>query len=157
MVDLETGAVKWSRSAWQLTHFPPSGRYVLGFQHLCVQEEPDIGDVVGVFEAATGTLVRQVMLPQTTIEEGAWESDDAVVLVGEDRAGGQAILTGWTDRSPEPHPSPRTAASGWARRAEGARLCDDCNLTPPRRVLVANVRRSDGSDARAPDGDDRCG
>lgn len=92
MVDLDTGELKWSTRAWQLTHFSPSGRYVLGFQHLGVQEEPDIGDVVGVFDAATGKLVMHVELPQTTIEEGAWESDDAVVLVGEERAGEQAIL-----------------------------------------------------------------
>jgi hypothetical protein len=88
VVDLATGSVQWGVRAWHLSHFSPSGRYVIGTQQVGVQQEPEVGDVIGVFEAATGKLVMRVVLPQTTIESvPGWERNDAVVLVGQDRAG----------------------------------------------------------------------
>jgi RNA polymerase sigma factor (sigma-70 family) len=89
---LSTGAVQW-RAPGTLGHFSASGRYVVSVQSVGVQTVEGVGDVVGIWDAATGRRVTRVVLPDLTIVGGtAWEGDDAVLVVAEDRRHQQAIV-----------------------------------------------------------------
>jgi RNA polymerase sigma factor (sigma-70 family) len=89
---LSTGAVQW-RAPGTLGHFSASGRYVVSVLSVGVQTVEGVGDVVGIWDAATGRQVTRVVLPDITVVGGtAWEGDDAVVVVGEDRRHQQAIV-----------------------------------------------------------------
>jgi hypothetical protein len=93
VVDATTGAVLWRASpAWTLQKFSGSGRYLAGFQSVGVQQSADVGDIVGIWDAATGRQVLQKVLPGLTVDAEAWEGDDSVLVVAEDRHGQEAIL-----------------------------------------------------------------
>jgi len=51
-----------------------------------------VGDVVGIWDAATGHQVLQKVLPGLIVDAEAWEGDDSVLVVAEDREGQEAIL-----------------------------------------------------------------
>jgi hypothetical protein len=93
VVDAGTGAVRWrAAAAWTLQRFSVSGRYVAGLQSVGVQPSADVGDVVGIWDAATGDQVLQKVLPGLIVDAEAWEGDDSVLVVAEDREGQEAIL-----------------------------------------------------------------
>jgi hypothetical protein len=94
VVDAGTGEVKWrSSSAWNLSRFSTSGRYVVGDQSVVEQTEESVGDVIGIFDATTGHPVLSKMLPGLTFDAlPVWESDDSVLVVAHDHAGDQAIV-----------------------------------------------------------------
>jgi hypothetical protein len=93
VVDASTGAVRWRAVAWTLSHFSASGKYVSGTQSVGPQTSPGVGDVVGVFDSASGRLVRSVVLPDMVVKSQAvWEGDDAVLVVAQDAAHQESIL-----------------------------------------------------------------
>jgi hypothetical protein len=93
VVDVGSGAVVWRAPAsWTLGKFSASGRYVVGTQSVGVQQPGNVGDVVGIWDAATGHQVRQVTLPGLVVDATAWEGDDSLLVVAEDRQGQEAIL-----------------------------------------------------------------
>ena len=93
VVDATTGAVLWRTApAWTLQKFSASGRYVAGIQSVGVQPSADVGDIVGVWDAATGHPVLQKVLPGLIVDAEGWEGDDSLLVVAEDRDGQEAIL-----------------------------------------------------------------
>ena len=93
VVDASTGAVLWRTApAWTLQKFSVAGRYVAGLQSVGVQPSPDVGDIVGVWDAATGHPVLQKALPGLIVVAAGWEDDDSLLVVAEDRRGQEAIL-----------------------------------------------------------------
>jgi RNA polymerase sigma factor (sigma-70 family) len=93
VTELSTGAVQWRTRGATLGHFSPSGRYIMAIQNLGVQTVQGVGDVVTVRDAATGHLVRSTVLPDLSIVGSpAWEGDDSVLVVAEDRHQQQAIV-----------------------------------------------------------------
>ncbi|HEX4470711.1 MAG TPA: hypothetical protein VH085_01980 [Nocardioides sp.] len=93
VVDASTGAVRWRAAAWTLSHFSASGQYVSGTQSVGPQTSPGVGDVVGIFDSASGRLVRSVVLPDMVVKSQAvWEGDDAVLVVAQDAAHQESIL-----------------------------------------------------------------
>lgn len=88
-----TGAELWRAGGWSLGGFSVSGRYVVGTQTVGDQSVPGVGDVVGIFDAATGRPVLSTVLPNmTVVGDPVWEDDDSVLVVAEDREQQQAIL-----------------------------------------------------------------
>ncbi len=51
-----------------------------------------MGDIVGVWDAATGHPILQKVLPGLTVDAEAWEGDGSLLVVAEDRQGQEAIL-----------------------------------------------------------------
>lgn len=93
VVDASTGDVKWRARSWTLSKFSSSGRYVVGDQEVGKQPEPDVGDVIGIFDAASGDQVLRKELPGLTFDTlPIWEGDDAVLVVAEDDRGREAIV-----------------------------------------------------------------
>lgn len=93
VVDATSGAVLWrTPPAWALQKFSASGRYVSGVQSVGVQQSDDVGDIVGIWDAATGHQVMQKVLPGLIVDDEAWEGDDSLLVVAEDRHGREAIL-----------------------------------------------------------------
>ena len=93
VVDATTGAVRWRAPfAWVLQKFSASGRYVAGIQSVGVQPSADVGDIIGIWDAATGHRVLQKVLPGLIVDDVAWEGDDSLLVVAEDRHGQEAIL-----------------------------------------------------------------
>jgi hypothetical protein len=93
VVDTSTGEVRWRLPDWSLGRFSPAGRYVVGIHSGARPPLGSGGDVVGVFDAATGKEVVQRPLPGLLLDSlPVWEDDHSVLLVAEDRAGRQAII-----------------------------------------------------------------
>jgi len=93
VADAATGAVRWRAKAWSLGSFSMSGRYLSGTQKLGDQTVEGVGDVVGIWDAATGRQVTRVVLPNmTVVGRPAWEGDGSVLVVAEDRDHQQAIV-----------------------------------------------------------------
>lgn len=93
VVDTATGAVRWrAPAAWTLDKFSTSGRYVVGTQSVGVQQSDDVGDVVGIWDASTGRQIVSKALPGLIVDGAAWEGDDSLLVVAEDRQGQEAIL-----------------------------------------------------------------
>jgi len=93
VVDAGTGQVKWRpSSAWAVGRFSASGRYLTGIESVGVQQSDDVGDIVGIWDAATGHQVLQQALPGLIVDAAAWEGDDSLLVVAEDRQGQEAVL-----------------------------------------------------------------
>lgn len=93
VVDASSGAVRWRAHAWTLGKFSTSGRYVVGDQEVGKQPEPDVGDVIGIFDAVTGRQILRKELPGLTFDtQPVWEGDDSVLVVAEDDQGREAIV-----------------------------------------------------------------
>jgi hypothetical protein len=93
VANASTGAVVWRASGWDLGHFSGSGRYVVGTRDVGAQSVAGVGDVVGIWDAATGRQVSTTVLPNMTIVgHPVWEGDDSVLVVAEDRHQQQAIV-----------------------------------------------------------------
>jgi hypothetical protein len=93
VVDAATGDVRWRLPGWSLGRFSPSGRYVVGIRSMAPPPLGSTGDWIGVWEAATGHEVLRRALPGLTLDSlAAWEGDDSVLVVAEDRSGRQAII-----------------------------------------------------------------
>jgi hypothetical protein len=93
VVDATTGAVRWRAPfAWVLQKFSASGSYVAGIQSVGVQPSADVGDIIGIWDAATGHQEAQKVLPGLIVDDVAWEDKDSLLVVAEDRHGQEAIL-----------------------------------------------------------------
>ncbi len=93
VVDATTGDVRWRARSWTLGKFSTSGRYVAGEQVVGVQPEPDVGDVVGIFDAETGHQVLRRELPGLVLAGlPVWEGDGAVLVVARDKEGRETIV-----------------------------------------------------------------
>jgi hypothetical protein len=93
VVDARTGDVRWRAPLWTLSRFSASGRYIVGDQDVGEQTVETVGDVIGIFDAATGRPVLDKPLPGLTFDSlPVWEGDDAVLVVAHDDDGEQAIV-----------------------------------------------------------------
>jgi hypothetical protein len=93
VVDASTREAKWRARFWSLSRFSSSGRYVAGSQTVGEQTVQSVGDVVGIWDAATGHRVLRKVLPGLTFDTlPVWEGDASVLVVAHDRAGEQAIV-----------------------------------------------------------------
>jgi hypothetical protein len=93
VVDASTGDVRWRAHDWTLSGFSASGRYVVGSQRVGDQTVGGGGDVVGIFDAATGHQVLRQELPRLTIDTlPVWEDDSSALVTAEDSQGREAML-----------------------------------------------------------------
>src|SRR4029078_9575501 len=93
VVDATSGDVKWRARYWTLGRFSSSGTYVVGTQGVGQQTEGPVGDVIGIFDAATGHRLVEKALPGLTLDGmPVWEGDDSVLVVAEDREGQEALI-----------------------------------------------------------------
>ena len=93
VVDATSGDVKWRARYWTLGRFSSSGTYVVGTQGVGQQTEGTVGDVIGIFDAATGHRLLEKALPGLTLDGmPVWEGDDSVLVVAEDREGQEALI-----------------------------------------------------------------
>ncbi|MGH3443942.1 MAG: hypothetical protein ACRDPB_01070 [Nocardioidaceae bacterium] len=118
LVDVSTGAVKWTAPGWQLGRFSADESYVVGYRLV------DSGEVtrLGIFNARTGRLLRAVdNLVDGAIanpaDTTAWE-DDHDLLVLADGVGDQAVvrvpMSGPLTRATPIHQIARPGAHWWA-------------------------------------------
>ena len=118
IVDTATGAVRWRAAHWSLGHFSTSGQYVVGTQRVGDQTVSGVGDVVGIWDVATGRQVMTTVLPNMSVVGGpAWEGDDSVLVVVQDRHLQQAIVRVGRDGSITRATSVAPAGTGTFRLA----------------------------------------
>jgi hypothetical protein len=93
VVELATGAVRWSVLGWNLQAFSPDGSMVVGVRLSAPTESAG----VGVFDTATGEPLHEFAMPTDfRFNQVAWE-DDAHLLLATTQGRTQALLRSTLD------------------------------------------------------------